>query len=120
VEGETQLTEPKLPGAAGSLDRSAEMNDTQILTLIASLAAVAVAAGVAFAIRSRHKASRREALKQRLRNITFHDQAKANRLIEFERTELKRKGRPEESMEDLMQRAIKRWERDNASAAPLY
>jgi hypothetical protein len=87
--------------------------------LIAGLAAVAVA-GIAFAIRSKHKALRREALKQRLRNITFHDQAKANRLIEFERTELKRKGRPEESAEDLMQRAVERWERDNASAASLY
>jgi hypothetical protein len=96
------------------------MNETQTLTLIAVLAAVAVFAGVALAIRSRHKASRREALKQRLRNITFHDEAKASRLIEFERSELKGKGRPEESVEDLMQRAIYRWEPDNASAAPLY
>jgi hypothetical protein len=96
------------------------MNETQFLVLILGLAAVAITAGVAHAIRSRHKASRREALKQRLRNITFHDQAKTNRLIEFERTELKRKGRPEESVEDLMQRAIERWERDNASAAPIY
>jgi hypothetical protein len=55
-----------------------------------------------------------------MRNITFHDQAKAKRLIEFEREELKRKGRAEESTEDLMARAIYRWERDNASASSIY
>jgi hypothetical protein len=96
------------------------MTNTQTLTLIAVLVAFSVAAGIAAAFRSRHKESRREALRQRLRNITFHDQAKASRLIEFERAELKRKGRRDESLEDLMQRAVERWERDNASAAPLY
>jgi hypothetical protein len=50
----------------------------------------------------------------------MYDEAKIERLIEFERDELKRKGRPEEVLEDLMQRAIARWERDNAGAAPLY
>lgn len=96
------------------------MTNTQTLTLIVVLVAVSVAFGIAAVFRSRRKASRREELRQRLRNITFHDQAKASRLIEFERTELKRKGRPDEGLEDLMQRAIERWERDNASAAPLY
>ena len=96
------------------------MTNTQTLTLIVVLVAVSVAVGIAAVFHSRRKASRREALQQRLRNITFHDQAKASRLIEFERTELKRKGRPNEALEDLMQRAVERWERDNASAAPLY
>jgi hypothetical protein len=96
------------------------MSDSQAVTLVAGLL-VASAVAVAFAVRrSRSRDSRREALKQRLRNITFHDQAKTNRLIEFEREELKRKGRPEEAVEDLMQRAIERWERDNASTASLY
>jgi hypothetical protein len=40
------------------------------------------------------------------------DQATALGLIQFEADELKRKGLPEESFEDLMQRAIDRWERD--------
>ena len=64
--------------------------------------------------------SRREALKQRLRKITIDDQAKTDRLIEFERTELIRKGRDKENVDDLMERAIERWERDNRYAAPLY
>ena len=96
------------------------MNESQTVIFIVGLAALAIVGWVALSIRSRRRASRREALNQRLRNITFHDHAKASRLIEFERTELKRKGRPEESLECLMQRAIERWERDNASAAPIY
>jgi hypothetical protein len=96
------------------------MTNAQTLTLILVLVAVSVAIGIAAFFRSRRKTSRREALRQRLRNITLYDQAMANRLIEFERTELRRKGRPDEALEDLMQRAIDRWERDNASAAPLY
>jgi hypothetical protein len=50
----------------------------------------------------------------------LYDEAKIDRLIELERDELTRKGRREETVEDLMERAIERWERDNAGAAPLY
>lgn len=81
------------------------MTDMQTLTLVVNLVAVSVAIGIAALFRSRRKASRREALHRRLRNITFHGQANASRLIEFERTELKRKGRQDESLEDLMERA---------------
>jgi hypothetical protein len=96
------------------------MNNPTIPILISFAVVVGVAAGMFIVMRSRRKASRRAYLKQRLRNITFHDQAKTDRLIDFERTELKRKGRPEESIEDLMQRAVERWERDNAAAASIY
>jgi hypothetical protein len=43
-----------------------------------------------------------------------YDEAKVDRLIEFERTELRRKGLADEGVENLMQRAIARWERENA------
>jgi len=56
---------------------------------------------------------RREGLRQRLRVITLHDEAKIDRLIAFERDELKRKKLPEKTVEDLMERALGRWERDN-------
>ena len=75
-----------------------------------------------FAMRGwkKRKSSQREALRQRLRLMTLYNEAKIERLIEFECDELKRKGRPQESIENLMTRAIDRWERDNASAASLY
>jgi len=76
--------------------------------------------GILLSTNRRRKHSRRNQLKQRLRNITFHDQAKDDRLVSFEREELKRKGRPEESIEDRMERAVSRWERDNAAADPVY
>lgn len=83
-----------------------------------------VALGAAFAFRSqarkKKKSAHLEALRQRLRHITLYDEAKIERLIGFERDELKRKGHPQESLDRLMTRAIERWERDNASAAPLY
>jgi hypothetical protein len=50
----------------------------------------------------------------------LYDEAKIDRLIEFERDELKRKGQREEAVEDLMERAIGRFERDNAGTASLY
>ena len=50
----------------------------------------------------------------------MYDEAKIDRLIEFERDELKRKGAHEATLEDLMERAIGRWERDKAGTAPLY
>jgi hypothetical protein len=95
------------------------MTDTQTLALIVGLVAVSLAV-IGIGVSRRRNSSRLKAFEQRLRNITFHDQAKADRLIAFERDELKRKGRPEEPLEALMERAIQRWERDNASAAPLY
>jgi hypothetical protein len=42
-----------------------------------------------------------------------YDEAKIDRLIHFERDELKRKGGSEATVEDLMERAIERWEREN-------
>jgi hypothetical protein len=42
-----------------------------------------------------------------------YDEAKIDRLIEFERAELKRKGEREATVEDLMERALERWEREN-------
>jgi hypothetical protein len=55
-----------------------------------------------------------EALRQNLRLKVTYDEAKVDRLIEFERTELRRKGLADEGVENLMQRAIARWERENA------
>ena len=97
------------------------MDATRAVILIIAIILVAGAVA-AYVIRARKRASspRGEALRQRLRHITLYDEAKANRLVDFERTELKRKGLPDESLESLMGRAIERWERDNASAAPLY
>jgi hypothetical protein len=43
----------------------------------------------------------------------MYDEAKIDRLIEFERSELKRMGEGDTTVEDLMERAIGRWERDN-------
>jgi hypothetical protein len=57
--------------------------------------------------------ARQEGLRQRLRIITLHDEAKIDRLIAFERDELKRKRLPESTVEGLMERALGRWERDN-------
>ena len=58
-------------------------------------------------------AARRESLRQRLRVITLHDEAKIDRLIAFERDELTRKKLPADSVEGLLERALGRWERDN-------
>jgi hypothetical protein len=65
-------------------------------------------------------ASHRAELRQNLRLKVMYDEAKIDRLIDFERDERKRKGLREASVEDLMQAAIERWERDNASTAPLF
>jgi hypothetical protein len=54
-----------------------------------------------------------EALRQRLRLPTMYDEAKIDRLIQFERDEQKRKGEREAAVENLMERAIERLERDN-------
>lgn len=89
-----------------------------VLTVV--LLVLAVTVTLVLRSRKKQKSSQREALRQRLRLITIYDEAKIERLIEFERDELKRKGRPPESIESLMTRAIERWERDNASAAPIY
>lgn len=57
--------------------------------------------------------ARRESLRQQLRVITLHDEAKIDRLIAFERDELRRKKLPEDTVEGLLERALGRWERDN-------
>jgi hypothetical protein len=57
--------------------------------------------------------ARREALRQNLRIKVTYDEAKIDRLIEIEGSELKRKGQPDATVEDLMERAIERWEREN-------
>jgi hypothetical protein len=107
-----------MPAALGLI--RIEMANWQILVALAIvLIIVAVSVQIGRA-RKKQGSFRRKALRQRLRNITFHDNAKIERLIEFERDELRRKGRPEEAIEYLMARAIERWERDNASAATIY
>jgi hypothetical protein len=50
----------------------------------------------------------------------MYHEAKIDRLIEFERDELKRKGGRAATVEELTERAIGRWERDKAGTAPLY
>jgi hypothetical protein len=98
------------------------MNDTQILIPIVVLVAICLAAavvGVSVA-RKKRRAVRRQALRQNLRLKLLYDEAKIDRLIDFERDELKRKGRTQESVESLMERAIARWERENAGTAALY
>jgi hypothetical protein len=94
------------------------MQSGQYFVLFLVLILLCIVAGSVGILRSRKRGtwSRREALKQRLRNITTHDQAKTDRLVDFERTELIRK----ENLDDLMERAIERWEQDNASAASLH
>lgn len=54
-----------------------------------------------------------EELRQNLRLKVMHDEAKIDNLIELEREELRRNGQWEPTVEDLMQRAIERWEREN-------
>jgi hypothetical protein len=47
-----------------------------------------------------------DALRQNLRLKVTYDEAKVDRLIEFERSELRRKGLADEGAENLLQRAI--------------
>jgi len=96
------------------------MNATQILTWL--IAVVCLVAAIVLINRARTKAKSRrgEALRKNLRLKVMYDEAKIDRLIEFEADELKRKHRPMEPVESLMERAIARWERDNAGTAPLY
>jgi len=111
------------------------MDDAQILAAVVLAAVCLVAAIVAFrrrqasaeqeqtqlgSPRNRGRSARGEALMQRLRQITIYDEAKIERLIRLERDELKRKGNAEETLDDLMERAVARWERDNAGTAALY
>jgi predicted Holliday junction resolvase-like endonuclease len=99
------------------------MNNTQILILLMVLVALCLAAtvvGVRRARKKRPRSARRAELRQDLRRKVLYDEAKIDRLIAFERDELKRKGQREEAVEDLMERAIGRWERDNAGTASLY
>jgi hypothetical protein len=93
---------------------------TGALTPLLLLLLLSVIATIVSKIRSRNASTRREVLKRRLRKITTHNQAKTDRLIEFERTELIRQRRPKENLDDLMERAIKRWDRDNAFAVSIY
>ena len=93
---------------------------TAVLTPLLILLLFSVVATIVSKIRSRSASSRREVLKGRLRKITTHNQAKTDRLIDFERTELIRTQRPKENLDDLMERAIKRWERNNAFAVSIY
>lgn len=89
------------------------MNDTQIA--LVGLAVVCLAAAIVGVRRAREKrgSARGATLRQNLRMKVMYDEAKIDRLIEFEREELKRKGQRETPVEDLMERAISRWERDN-------
>lgn len=99
------------------------MDDSQSLILVVAVVVLCLAAVIAGVRRSRRKQpqpSRWAALRQDLRRKVLYDEAKIDRLIELERDELTRKGRREETVEDLMERAIERWERDNTGAAPLY
>ena len=59
-------------------------------------------------------------LRQNLRVKVFYDEAKIDRLVDFERGEQARKGQKPEDMETLLIAAIERWERDNSRAASLY
>jgi hypothetical protein len=93
---------------------------TGALTPLLVLVLFSVVAAIVSKIRSLNASSRREALKRRLQQITTHNQAKTDRLIEFERTELTRNRRPKENLDHLMARAIERWERDNAFAVSIY
>ena len=90
------------------------------LTPLLVLVSFSVVAAIVSKIRSRRASLRREVLRRRLRQITGHNQAKTDRLIEFERTELVRNRRPNENLDHLMERAIKRWQRDNAFAVSTY
>lgn len=105
-----------------STDMGGPIVDMKFLTVIVVFVLAVLAVGLVTLNRARNKrrSFRQEALQQRLRNITFHDKEKIDRLIDFERQESLRKGRPQECLEDLMERAIERWERDNASAAAIY
>jgi hypothetical protein len=93
---------------------------TGTLTPLLVLVLFSVVAATVSKIRSLNASSRREVLKRRLQQITTHNQAKTDRLIEFERTELARNRRPKENLDRLMARAIERWERDNAFAVSIY
>jgi hypothetical protein len=98
------------------------MNDAKSLIPLVVLVAICLAAavvGVSVA-RKRRRAARRQGLRQNLRLKLLYDEAKIDRLIDFESHELMRKGRTKESVEDLMERAIARWERENAGTAALY
>jgi len=59
-------------------------------------------------------------LRQNLRVKVLYDEAKIDRLVEFERAELARKGQKPADIETLLMAAIERWERDNSRAASLY
>jgi hypothetical protein len=98
------------------------MNDAQILIPLVVLVAICLTAAVVgvSVTRKKRRAARRQGLRQNLRLKLLYDEAKMDRLIDFERQELKRKGRTQESVEDLMERAIARWERENAGTAALY
>ena len=97
------------------------MNDAKILIPLVVLVAICLAAAVVgVSVARKHRAARRQSLRQNLRLKLLYDEAKIDRLIDFERNELKRKGRTQESVESLMERAIARWERENAGTAALY
>jgi hypothetical protein len=59
-------------------------------------------------------------LRQNLRVKVFYDEAKIDRLVEFERDDRARKGQKTADIETLLVAAIERWERDNSRAASLY
>jgi hypothetical protein len=87
------------------------------------VAAVAVVALVWFWKKKPAKRSqpiRVAELRQNLRVKVFYDEAKIDRLVEFERDERVRKGQKPADMETLLMAAVERWERDNSRAASLY
>lgn len=96
--------------------------------LMADLAIFAVAAFAVVALfwfwkkrpAKRGQPSRIAELRQNLRVKVFYDEAKIDRLVEFERDERARKGQKPANVETLLMAAIERWEGDNSRAASLY
>jgi hypothetical protein len=96
------------------------MQSGRLLSLLLVVVLLCVVAAIVGIIRARITWSRRENQKRILQRIMSRNQVKIDRLIEFERAELIRKRLPKENLDDLMDRAIKRWERDNAFAVSIY
>ena len=96
------------------------MQSGRLLSLFLVVVLLGVVAASVGIIRARITWSRREDQKRFLQKIMSRNQVKIDRLIEFERAELIRKRCPMESFDHLVDRAIKRWERDNAFAVSIY
>lgn len=93
--------------------------------MVAVVVAIAVLAAVALVWfwkkpGRREKLNRVAQLRQNLRVKVFYDEAKIDRLVEFERDERVRKGQKPADLETLLMAAIERWESDNSRANSLY